>query len=394
MFLGIRYPDQMYGTALNVPCNASTINRGVKASDRAQDQIYRHQPEPAAPDSMEAPVPRAQVEPNRQSHSYGRQRSRNESTVLVPVLLVVVVVLAFMFARLAVYRFLFWVATLWLIAGVLSLLIPLRPLGIKNRLAALVVVIVSFVLIGLVNNPLEKDRQANAAMEKAQAEEARVAAKRKAEDVFIAMSPAAHLMVARSELNRDSKEDQIQDAFQHLRAIPNSAPESRQAATVKEDFLRLQQEGDQAKAGSILLQAEAALAAGKTDEATNLMNQAEKITHLGPAAQTRIAKLVSRIDFANTQRAKKEAILENELQKSLREAWVKSTQEQLWREGLEMTLQARGSTLYVKYILAGDAFAFQFSEKLIQPNLPMLRNVGFTRVVLDNGDTLRTWKLE
>lgn len=79
--------------------------------------------------------------------------------------------------------------------------------------------------------------------------------------------------------------------------------------------------------------------------------------------------------------------------KAVREEWIKNTQKELWRQGMEMTVQARGTTLYVKYVLAGDAFAFQFGETFLGQNGGTLKALGFKKVYLSNGETGWTWDL-
>jgi len=80
-------------------------------------------------------------------------------------------------------------------------------------------------------------------------------------------------------------------------------------------------------------------------------------------------------------------------QRILREKWAEETQKDLWRQGVEMTLQAHGTTLYVKYVLAGDAFAFQFHEGFLHDNAEALIGLGFRTVELSNGDNVWSWKL-
>jgi peptidyl-prolyl cis-trans isomerase A (cyclophilin A) len=79
--------------------------------------------------------------------------------------------------------------------------------------------------------------------------------------------------------------------------------------------------------------------------------------------------------------------------KAVREEWIKNTQQELWREGEEITFQSRGTTLYVKYALAGDAFAFQFGETFLGQNGAKLKALGFKRAYLSNGDTGWTYDL-
>lgn len=81
-------------------------------------------------------------------------------------------------------------------------------------------------------------------------------------------------------------------------------------------------------------------------------------------------------------------------EKQMREVYAAETQKDLWRQGIEMTFQARGTTLYVRYILAGDAFKFQFQEQFVQQNSEKLKALGFTRVELTNDDTVWSWNLK
>jgi len=76
----------------------------------------------------------------------------------------------------------------------------------------------------------------------------------------------------------------------------------------------------------------------------------------------------------------------NQASQELRDAFASETQKELWREGMEMTFAARGSTLHIEYVLAGKAFAFQFGESFIGDNRDMLRELGFKRVVLSDGN--------
>jgi hypothetical protein len=81
-------------------------------------------------------------------------------------------------------------------------------------------------------------------------------------------------------------------------------------------------------------------------------------------------------------------------EKLMRETYAAETQKDLWRQGIEMTFQARDTTLYVRYILAGDAFKFQFQEQFVQQNAEKLKALGFTRIELTNGDTVWSWSLK
>jgi hypothetical protein len=79
--------------------------------------------------------------------------------------------------------------------------------------------------------------------------------------------------------------------------------------------------------------------------------------------------------------------------KKYRDEWIRNTQQELWRQDTEMTIQARGTTLYVKYVLAGDAFAFQFGETFLGQNGATLKTLGFKKVYLSNGETGWTFDL-
>ena len=79
--------------------------------------------------------------------------------------------------------------------------------------------------------------------------------------------------------------------------------------------------------------------------------------------------------------------------RAIREEWIKNAQQDLWRQGMEMTVQARGTTLYVEYALAGQAFAFQFGETFLGKNGATLRALGFKKVYLSNGEGGWTWDL-
>jgi len=79
--------------------------------------------------------------------------------------------------------------------------------------------------------------------------------------------------------------------------------------------------------------------------------------------------------------------------RAVREEWIKNAQQELWRQGMEMKVQARGTTLYVEYVLAGDAFAFQFGETFLGKNGATLKALGFKKVYLSNGEGGWTWDL-
>jgi hypothetical protein len=79
------------------------------------------------------------------------------------------------------------------------------------------------------------------------------------------------------------------------------------------------------------------------------------------------------------------------VEKLLREKWAIETQNNLWREGMEMTFQVHGTTLYIKYVPAGESFAFQFREQFLQQNADELKKLGFKRIELSNGDNVWVW---
>jgi hypothetical protein len=79
--------------------------------------------------------------------------------------------------------------------------------------------------------------------------------------------------------------------------------------------------------------------------------------------------------------------------RAIREEWIKNAQQELWRQGMEMKVQARGTTLYVEYVLAGQAFAFQFGETFLGKNGATLKALGFKKVYLSNGEDGWTWDL-
>jgi hypothetical protein len=81
-------------------------------------------------------------------------------------------------------------------------------------------------------------------------------------------------------------------------------------------------------------------------------------------------------------------------EKRARETYAIETQKDLWRQGIETTFQARGTTLFVRNVLAGDAFKFQFQEQFIAQNRNTLKELGFTRVELTNDDTMWSWNLK
>jgi hypothetical protein len=75
-------------------------------------------------------------------------------------------------------------------------------------------------------------------------------------------------------------------------------------------------------------------------------------------------------------------------------AYARSVQESLWRKSVECTIEARGTTFYFEYVLAGKAFEFQFQEDVLSPNWSRLRALGFRNVTLTNGyDHSWTWDL-
>jgi len=99
---------------------------------------------------------------------------------------------------------------------------------------------------------------------------------------------------------------------------------------------------------------------------------------------------------ANTETAKEapqSVIPDPAVLKAVREEWIRNTQEALYREGMEITFQARGTTLYVHDVTAGNAYAFQFHETFLGQNGATLKTLGFKRVELSNGDKSWSWDL-
>lgn len=79
---------------------------------------------------------------------------------------------------------------------------------------------------------------------------------------------------------------------------------------------------------------------------------------------------------------------ESLVRQSVRRAYAQSTQEKLWRSGIECKVQTRGpheTTLYLQYALAGDSFRFQFGEGFVGPYTAELREMGFTKVEVSDG---------
>jgi hypothetical protein len=96
---------------------------------------------------------------------------------------------------------------------------------------------------------------------------------------------------------------------------------------------------------------------------------------------------------ASTKKSSEPVTPDPAVLKAVREEWIRNTQEGLYREGVEMKFQARGTTLYVKYVLAGEAFAFQFHETFLGQNGATLKALGFKRVELSNGENQWSWNL-
>jgi len=79
----------------------------------------------------------------------------------------------------------------------------------------------------------------------------------------------------------------------------------------------------------------------------------------------------------------------------LREEGTRKFQRDVWRDGLEMTVKSRGTTLYLEYVLAGDAFAFNFGETVLNSeSRSQLRKIGYAKVLLSDGlGRSWTWNL-
>ena len=107
-------------------------------------------------------------------------------------------------------------------------------------------------------------------------------------------------------------------------------------------------------------------------------------TKLAEATKSRVGKSSQSPSSAGAKPA--ETPIDPVTLKLFREKWIRATQEELWRQGIEMTFQARGTTLHVEYIMAGKAFAFNFGETFVHKNAETLRTLGFKRVELLDGD--------
>jgi hypothetical protein len=101
-----------------------------------------------------------------------------------------------------------------------------------------------------------------------------------------------------------------------------------------------------------------------------------------PAVQEPTPKPESALDRKARERS------ESLVRQSVRRVYAQSTQEKLWRSGIECKVQTRGpheTTLYLQYALAGDSFRFQFGEGFVGPYAAELREMGFKKVELSDG---------
>lgn len=160
-------------------------------------------------------------------------------------------------------------------------------------------------------------------------------AAQQAEDAFKNMTPAQHFSTAKSDLHAGAPNDEVAEGMKHLDALIGTPMEGQAKA------LRARYQAEKAKADK---------------------------------AEAAVAAQVARQEKENAQ-AQKAAT------KALREEWIRNAQQELWRQGVEMTCQARGTTLYVKYVLAGEAFAFQFGETFLGKNGATLKALGFRKSI-------------
>jgi hypothetical protein len=76
---------------------------------------------------------------------------------------------------------------------------------------------------------------------------------------------------------------------------------------------------------------------------------------------------------------------EKESQAAARHDFATRKQHELWLAGYECSLEARGTTLYLEYVLAGRAMAYQMQKLIVEPYQSQLRDMGFKKVVLSDG---------
>lgn len=217
---------------------------------------------------------------------------------------------------------------------------PPRAGGNANRWVWVFIAAVFVVVIGIISLA----PRAPEARDQSQPSAVQPQATQYAENAFKNMTPEQHLSTAERDLHVGAWNDEVAEGMKHLDALIGTPMEGRAKA------LRARYQAEKAKADKA---AEAAAAAA----------------------------------------AKENAQAQEAATKALREAWIENAQKELWRQGVEMKCQARGTTLYVEYVLAGDAFAFQFGETFLGKNGATLKALGFKKVYLSNGEDGWTWDL-
>jgi hypothetical protein len=106
------------------------------------------------------------------------------------------------------------------------------------------------------------------------------------------------------------------------------------------------------------------------------------------AAEQRERERQREKDYAEALRLEKQSMAER------RQAFATEAQHRWWMSGSHAKVEARGTTLYLEYALAGDAEAYQLRKLFIEPKLQDLRAMGFKRVVLSDGnDYCHEWTL-
>jgi len=164
---------------------------------------------------------------------------------------------------------------------------------------------------------------------------------------FEAMTPAQHYQAAKTLLTNDAQPTAIDEAHDHIQALPQGSRESAKAAALWNQF-----------------------------------SVAKKQRDVALARQ-------------QTEQLKKEAELNKAAMITAREILAKSVEAQMLDEGYEMDVKAIGpdkATLYIRYALAGKVFVHQFSN--LRGIFTSARQAGFKKIQVSDGyESTWTWKL-
>ena len=222
-----------------------------------------------------------------------------------------------------------------------------RGIKLKLKLAGLAVGL----LLVLASNGIEgwqedkaQHKQEDQIKQQAAAEKEQ---KRLQEAAFTSLSPKEHLDKARALLKLGSPQTSIDEGMKHLRAVSSSAPEFLDAKRLRQQYEAAQKKHDDEQA---------------------------------------------RVQAAE---ARKHAVEEAALNRTLRDSMAQTLENKLLDEGYNVDVKAIGNdhtTLHIKWILVSKVLAHQLSQE--GSFFSNARAVGFKRVEITDGyDETWYWKL-